>query len=1852
MTDPTFAPQARPLLQRNIDETLLWDATQRWQDCHREMLALMAGIPSVRNSINRLLRDQLQLDGEQVVLEFAATEQRGRSRISLTEACLYMQQHPGMDTAQVPQGKLLYLPAQHTLAQYSVAQWLDELKGLDLEQAIDDNWLRYWRTERAPYAPVTCLKRAFELYRAHFEASAERLLAEGKINAEVLAPLFSLLHPVGAAAPALYVEQVLLKPADSRAITLPGAWVLTVDNEQPVNQLLYLPTHAPLWHPFTQRTDMERWLLDRQQELFSTRASDPLATIEYKLNTKPLEAGISLWLTQLTKEQYQNAIRPLADVTIDNAFLARLHIDQLDAQRPPPFCVAPPLPESDASKLAQQDFPQFGQLHNAVDAGQRMALVLHHRNALESLFADEMSSGPNGTRWQSFKQQLDALKVQQQAAEQAARAMLKRRPLDLTTLNIQYTALYQARLQGIRIEARIQRNLEQISAEDLQQIESALDTPEPNIVALALSITQSGTSKNTELKGPLVILPPSGPQAPTRRDGTHFIYWPGSDGALQRFASRQALEEGLFRIQPEDEVLALHFVTLAEDPFDYSLRAQQSAFEEQAAQLRQTWSAPEHAARLTGELENLYEQTLPTLLIPDHSAREAAFLQLVEQYNSRWLTEQLPPWLLNQPPQDQAALKTLLDAYIHALKHAQALQDRSLLPRDVFVRQQIDARLRKDFALDKGFTVQLELPDSVTQKRDIIAGAAPGTPVKTIDIPSAKRSKISLEELALRNIGSDINLRLGFMSTEVTADDPAERATLQTGVTAVYLTGMVPDLNLAKRYEDLILETFRGVTRESAHQKNYRRECLIEPWRLTLKAQGLLARMQNHINADELRLLNIAIDADTHAAWNIDAKHISLLPATLSAGGKDTQEQSPITLSGITFIEEKISGKTLLYLPEAPDQRCLRSYASLNQARIALFELCRLDSMVEYVAGRAIKGNVRAHIGRIDQATVKGYDAIIQAGFPWPATTSLAAHQLNAYMGRLIEAHRNDARSNADLAHEKYALKSGQLFNGIKIALNFVPFIGTALSLADATTSLYQAVAAFQRGETAHGIDQLASVFDCLVYAALDALTLAAAPGTRASKASQLARARQLQPAARASFWRSLKSRQGTTTRQRFAGYEHPEPLEPGSLRPVHSGPYRHTLRHTSGEHFILSEGRHFKVRYEATTHEMRLVASGKYYSPIIALDHALHWDTYSVLHGGHLTGYSGGSRRPGRGSRRPGASVPAAVERQTPAAVSQVNQQRRATLLEIGRLSDEFDAQILVSQRELTAFEQQFALPVTPADTAQRLKTTKTLDALMARDIESAKQVYTATQRAAGFDGHTLRQDITFNQSRTALVVGDRLMRQGINANRRLLGLQDQIVDLSQRRQKMRSYGPEDLAAQDALKRIRIEWIDDMNSMGDLLRELDTWLPRITVPSMKTKVVPNVTKLQTTYTERAQLLLKTGHLLQCLHGQRQPSNISWAYQEVVLQDAMQRLDRTLVTHLQLPTASLSKAQRNQMLQNIIEVYGQFHRDLSTWHLVSPSHFDPLYVQPLLDHLSQLMDTARRGIKQAHTRPQTSAGRVPFETEDGQLLMGTEQPARQQSPRQFIVTNEAGKTVEVWDQVSDSQRYRLNTTLSQPAAAAPAVPGNLTEVVSEAGARLAAVDAFEHKVRAYKNLEPINLEHLLVSEAQALESRASQVQRLDANHPLIAQLRSRAAPLKAAGQALRIERTLASKTPTEGYLDYLMDQNRVEIRKLGARRELKLKRPDGTTDHLQEYAVHDRQQTADKPLWYAHFHYLSADSGFESFTKAHLKIPDQRLQGLHWQIAAEGRGVTFADLKIWRGNIDKPIANKHFSAIQ
>ena len=53
-------------------------------------------------------------------------------------------------------------------------------------------------------------------------------------------------------------------------------------------------------------------------------------------------------------------------------------------------------------------------------------------------------------------------------------------------------------------------------------------------------------------------------------------------------------------------------------------------------------------------------------------------------------------------------------------------------------------------------------------------------------------------------------------------------------------------------------------------------------------------------------------------------------------------------------------------------------------------------------------------------------------------------------------------------------------------------------------------------------------------------------------------------------------------------------------------------------------------------------------------------------------------------------------------------------------------------------------------------------------------------------------------------------------------------------------------------------------------------------------------------------------------------------------------------------------------------------------------------------------------------------------------------------------------------------------------------------------------------------------------------------------------------------------------------------------------------RPTLSGDFFTEYAVYDKAQKPPQVLWYAHFHYATATAPAAEYTRAHLKLPEQR----------------------------------------
>ena len=117
-------------LPKTIDHSLLLQASQRWRTSSEGLRDLFATSPALRDSVNELLRQQLQLDGEKTGLRFAATADQPEHIVSLTDACAFVVQHPTLETDLDQRCHLTGISTNHALYALKPLQLLEKLKYL------------------------------------------------------------------------------------------------------------------------------------------------------------------------------------------------------------------------------------------------------------------------------------------------------------------------------------------------------------------------------------------------------------------------------------------------------------------------------------------------------------------------------------------------------------------------------------------------------------------------------------------------------------------------------------------------------------------------------------------------------------------------------------------------------------------------------------------------------------------------------------------------------------------------------------------------------------------------------------------------------------------------------------------------------------------------------------------------------------------------------------------------------------------------------------------------------------------------------------------------------------------------------------------------------------------------------------------------------------------------------------------------------------------------------------------------------------------------------------------------------------------------------------------------------------------------------------------------------------------------------------------------------------------------------------------------------------------------------------------------------------------------------------------
>ncbi|WLH34573.1 hypothetical protein PSH79_21985 [Pseudomonas sp. FP2196] len=1828
---PATAPAVTPSRLRLPDihdDALLTSASQRWRDSSQGLRELVVGIPAVRATLVQLLEAKLDLGEPDIGLQFSGTEQRPGQFVPIAQACAFVFQHPQVPGTLNAQCHVTGLPASHDLFNLTPQQLLERVRTLDPLQATETAWNQYWDA-RAPGAPVSRRERASQLYRDHLEATAHFAFAKGQLTAEQLRPLLALMD-ANAATPLLSTEQLSLVLSNGSKVKLPAAWVISFGGRQPVAQWLYLPLRPEAFKGFAQRSELEAWL--STQPLVPSGLSTSGLSFEYTDRNPPLSTGMTDLLAHLQQAQI-NALRHgsvgKADLA-EQAGKALDQADQIDQQRSTAAVFAsPPTVLADVADDEDDEASLFGNLYADIPWALRQAALKRQRDALETLQGTAHAS----TALQSVKDLNNTLETAEQAANKAATALLWRpQSVDLEVFNRELNALHQAHKAGLQTEVKLQQALEQLNSEECARVTALLDTPataDANHVAASLTLTmneQSGdnpTTRTQSLYGPFVMTHPDALLDPMSPHSV-LLFWPGIGGGLQKFANRQALDRQVFHIAEQDKALALQLTRLSGDPLLHALSQQVADFEAQAGAIRTRLVEATETAEREQQLDILRKRFLAALQVPVHAARSLALAHLLEQKHSSTLATNLPSWLSNLSTTDRIALKSDIGAFIQAMQRSHELLTLALEPRDDFTRKHLNARLRKDFSLKDDFTVTLDLPDGVTWEKRYSSGLT-GTVTTTVMVASAKRSSMTLAELAQLNIDKEksvqedpLSQRLVFLRLYVVSANTRERNRLVNGINVTYLRKILPELDLPRAYERLILDAFTGAVSEAPFTREHRRECLIEPWRLMLKLQGRFARLQGHINNDELRTLEIAISADSASAWNTGGQRVVILPASLTVGGKDTLNQGPSTLSGVTFIEEQVSGVTLLYLPDSPDERFLRRYDNLESARKALFKLCQQDSMIRYLAGRAVQGNVRAHESRINDTVQKRFDALIGVGPRWPASTSFASHLLDAHMGRLLEAHRGTSRSNDALYMERYALKGPRAFNYLKMALGMLPFIGTAIALYDAWTAANQAVAAFLRGNVGDGLEEIKTMLLCLIDAAMDFIPGDAIAGGLTSNASALTRARQLRRLTRSAAAFHLPSqRQTRHLIARFAGYEYEKPISLSGLHPATHGLYRGIYRHTDGD-FIVRQGRIFEVQYSRDSHHWRLSGNSKRtYKQPIALDEAGQWDTWFGVYGSTFGGGGlGGGNVPGHLANALDPYWPQVIRQYLPAWLTgHISRQR----LRLKADADDMAAPVFTRLNESNDAIYRYRA-ATPAE--QQLQRA-TLDATCEGDIEMALRHYEKldTYRLlAERKNYSRTLEI---QSEVASWLVDRYWHRAlfnsqdvVTAAHRLDALQDVIDNL-----------PAEMLAQrlkhfEEGRLIHIDILKKLIQMEELRDNVLHWNKSVVKKAHKEHVTRMIENIKEKQNDAILLRMRTSQRLEIIRRYDNVKDVSWFDLQEQSDELFNLFDRAMFNHHTLRTVEATVAQRSQILQNCLEVYTRFQRGMRIWTASYPQHFHLDEVPALMSGIEKMAERARKGIIDEPIK--IPAGQpVPriFTTADNQLLYGVERWHATTQRRQYVSTGRGGHE-EIWEQGTDNQIRLLNPrSVEQPAPE----QRSLAALLTDAQRRLDAQPAYHTKVQSYadQDMLPVELQHMMDTEATELTTRANRIEALDAQDPIIRQLRNKARELTATGRAMRTRQTLAIQKPTDGMLDDLMGEGVVEIRRSASLKYLGKFR--GHHDHMQEYEIWTKQPQA--LLWYAHFHYRSATKSFRSFEKAHLKLREHR-----WLTHADNPDLPYADI--------------------
>lgn len=587
--------------------------------------------------------------------------------------------------------------------------------------------------------------------------------------------------------------------------------------------------------------------------------------------------------------------------------------------------------------------------------------------------------------------------------------------------------------------------------------------------------------------------------------------------------------------------------------------------------------------------------------VPPNQAREKVWSEELERSRKASALAALPSWLRAAEPASRLAYIGQLRRYSQGMTTFSDSMAQRLPDFSRFARNKLIAQLKLDLGrnIDPEH-IQIDLPDQVV----VHSFGDAFDPVE--EQPSPERKTTSLLQLAKNNVNSaDTQTLLRFKHALITS---SSTDTAPEGITPAYLIKALPALDVAGQYERQIRSEY-AIAADTSRKDADANEWKLKPFQLLIGLESQAAQAQQNLTAQDQTLLAVAAAA---------RKPIDLLYRNFDIGFHylrlNADDDSDPTLLGPLCVQDRKSGRTVIYLPDSPGQVFITG-DSLEQARQQLITTLRQTNFATYLATcsrspsaiASAQASITAGL-KLEETGLIGFTPVADS------VASLSTLLLESMRDRLIQQLHLQARSQSDIDQENHAAWSQRLQAATRFGLSLVPGVGAIIFLQDAVSHFKQAVDAFAQGRYWAGLGYVALG---LVDSAFAALSLV--PG-----ATALANAIRQERSALANGSRLIHRLAPPTALrseevQPFKGYEADVTLQGA---PPKSGQLLGTYEQ-GGQLYIYQDDIPYAVYRRNGEQTLRLKAvPGKSYEPPIrrSADGRWHYRADVILKGGGLT--------------------------------------------------------------------------------------------------------------------------------------------------------------------------------------------------------------------------------------------------------------------------------------------------------------------------------------------------------------------------------------------------------------------------------------------------------------------------------------------------------------------------------------------------------------------------------------------------------------------------------------------------------